>query len=135
MGNHIGVEITLNANSIQQKVDNLINDETMLEIHNVFAKMCDPYVPFLEGPLSQSGMAQVTSEFVRYGGSAYITDGRPGGVPYGRYQYYGEGFNHTKDYHPKATALWDKAMIRENRDAFEQQVKDILVRRAKELYG
>jgi hypothetical protein len=135
MGAHITFDVTFNQNSIQQKVDSLINDEVMLEIHNVFAKMCDPYVPFLEGPLSQSGMAQVTSEFVQYGGKNYITDGRPNGVPYGRYQYYGDGFNHTKDYHPKATAHWDKAMMAENRDAFVQQLKDILVRRAKELYG
>lgn len=125
----------LDADAIQKKFDNLINEKVMLEIHQVFAKMCDPYVPFLEGPLSQSAMAQVTAENVRYGGKGYVTEGRPNGVPYGRYQYYGEGFNHTKDYHPKATALWDKAMMREQGDVFIQQVKDILVRRAKELYG
>lgn len=129
------VKVDFNISAIQKKVDNLINEETMLAIHNTFAKMCDEYVPFLEGPLSQSGMAQVSAEFVRYGGSSYKLDNRPNGVPYGRYQYYGEGFNHTKDYHPKATAFWDKAMMREKGEQFTQQVKAILVRRAKELYG
>jgi len=131
----ISVGISLNTDSIQEKFNNLITEEVMLEIHNVFAKMCDPYVPFLEGPLSQSALAQVTAEYVGYGGSHYVTENRPAGVPYGRYQYYGEGFNFTKDKHPKATALWDKAMMREQGDVFTQQVKDILVRRAKQLYG
>lgn len=129
------IDVDFNIKSIQEKVDNLINEETMLAIHNVFAKMCDEYVPFLEGPLSQSALAQVSAEFVRYGGSSFTSQQRPDGVPYGRYQYYGEGFNHTTDYHPKATAFWDKAMMAEKKDEFEQQVKAILVRRAKELYG
>lgn len=128
-------EVDFNIPAIEKKVDNLINEETMLLIHNTFAKMCDEYVPFLEGPLSQSALAQVTPEYVRYGGSDYVAENRPDGVPYGRYQYYGEGFNFTKDRHPKATAFWDKAMMAEKRSEFEQQVKDILVRRAKQLYG
>lgn len=129
------VDVNFDYKAIQQKVDNLINEETMLAIHNTFAKMCDEYVPFLEGPLSQSAMAQVTSDYVRYGGSSFVANNRPAGVPYARYQYYGTGFNHTKDYHPKATALWDKAMMSEKGKQFEEQVKAILVRRAKELYG
>ena len=127
------VDVFIDAKKVQDKVDNLIDDTTMLAIHNLFAKMCDEYVPFLEGPLSQSGMAQVTPDYVKYGGRSSTL--RPGGVPYGQRQYYGVDFNHTKDYHPKATALWDKAMMEEKGDSFTAQVKDILVRRAKELYG
>jgi len=127
--------VKFNAQDIQKKVDNLVDENTMLQIHNLFAKMCDEYVPFFEGPLSQSALAQVTPQYVKYGGSSATSDIRPQGVPYARYQYYGVGFNHTKDYHPKATAMWDKAMMSEKGQLFCEQVKDILVRRAKQLYG
>lgn len=127
--------VAFNTEGVKKKVENLIDDNTMLQIHNLFAKMCDEYVPFLEGPLSQSALAQVNKDYVQYGGSGYVTEGRPSGVPYARYQYYGVGFNHTKDYHPKATAFWDKAMMSEKGQSFCEQVKEILVRRAKELYG
>lgn len=112
---------------IQQLVDDLQNDDaTMLEIANLFAKMCDPYVPFLEGPLSQSGLAQVQPGLVTYGNDA---------VPYAHYQYVGVNFNHTLDYHPRATAYWDKVMMQEKGDEFNKQAEQILVRRAKEIYG
>ena len=126
MSNFVDISIKINEKSLQDKVEQLLDDKTMLQIHNLLAKMCDPYVPFLEGPLSQSALAQVTPEYVQYGGS---------NVPYARYQYYGTYFNHTTDYHPKATALWDKVMMSEQGDSFVRQVTEILERRAKELYG
>lgn len=135
MSDFVKADVSVDVSSITRKFDNLINEETMLAIHNLFAKMCDEYVPFLEGPLSQSAFAQVTPDYVQYGGKGYTTSNRPGGVPYARYQYYGVGFNHTKDYHPKATAYWDKAMMSEKGEVFCNQVKQILVRRAKQLYG
>lgn len=122
----IEIAVELNEKSIEDKIENLLDESTMLQLHNLLAKMCDPYVPFLEGPLSQSGLAHVTSKGVTYGGDS---------VPYARYQYYGTEFNHTKDYHPKATALWDQVMLQEKGDEFRQQVTEILARRAKELYG
>lgn len=122
------MSVTVNIDDMKLKVllNGLIDDTTMLEIHNLFAKMCDPYVPFLEGPLSQSALAQVTPEYVQYGNET---------VPYAHYQYVGENFNHTLDYHPKATAFWDKVMMTEKGEEFTEQVKDILTRRARELYG
>lgn len=126
MSNMFNVEVDIDEKAIGAKIENLIDDKTMLEIHNLLAKMCDPYVPFLEGPLSQSAFAQVTPEYVQYGGSE---------VPYARYQYYGNEFNHTIDYHPQATALWDKVMMSEHGDEFRAQVEEILKRRARELYG
>lgn len=124
--NFVGINIEIDESAVQAKITELIDDSVMLEIHNLFAKMCDPYVPFLEGPLSQSALAQVTPEYVQYGNS---------NVPYAHYQYYGTHFNHTKDYHPQATALWDKVMLSEQGDSFKEQVTEILRRRAKELYG
>jgi hypothetical protein len=107
---------------IVKNLDTLTSDPaTMLEINNLLAKKCDPYVPFLNGPLSQTHV--VTPESVRYI------------QPYARYQYYGLEFNHTLDYHPKATAFWDKAMLAEKGKEFNKEVKQILKRRLKELNG
>lgn len=117
----IDVSAKLNDEAIREKLNNLLDAEAGTEIHNLLATMCDPYVPFLEGPLSQT--IEVTPYFVRYT------------QPYAHYQYNGEGFNHTLEHHPLASAKWDEAMLRDKRDEFLAGVKEILVRRAKELYG
>lgn len=103
------------------QIERVNNATTMLAIHNTLAKRCDPYVPFLNGPLSQTN--QVSVEGVRYI------------QPYARYQYYGVDFNHTTDYHPLASAMWDKAMLRDHGEEFYQEVKDIMVRRIEETNG
>lgn len=116
----VDVEIDVNIDGISKYLEDIINDgETMLEINNLLAKECDPYVPFLEGPLSQTNI--VTPE-----GVTYIQ-------PYARYQYYGTEFNHTLDYHPKASAEWDKAMMAERGEEFSHGVAEIIARRASQL--
>lgn len=119
----MSVTVSVDNLAIKYTLDQLIDDKTMLAIHNTFAKMCDPYVPMLEGPLHESGLAGVTPHYVEYN------------VPYAHYQYVGENFNHTTEHHPKATAFWDKVMMSEKGDEFRQEVEQILLRRAKELYG
>ena len=122
-------KIDVDEKAIQAKVENLIDDKIMLEIHNLYAKMMDPYVPFLEGVLAQS--TEINTK-----GTAYA---EPKGVhyiqPYAHRQYHGSEFNHTLDYHPLATAYWDEAMMRDKGDEFKKQVENILRRKAKELYG
>ena len=98
--------------ALQEQLAEVNNPTTMLAIHNTLAKRCDPYVPFLNGPLSQT--VQITPEGVRYI------------QPYARYQYYGYGFDHTLDYHPLASSYWDKAMLRDHRVEFNHEVKDII---------
>lgn len=98
--------------AIQQKLAQVNNPSTMVAIHNTLAKKCDPYVPFLNGPLSQTNV--VSAEGVRYI------------QPYARYQYYGTDFNFTRDYHPLASAQWDKAMLRDHRAEFIEEVRDII---------
>lgn len=115
---HIQLDKNIIGKKILQKLDAINNPATMLAINNTLAKRCDPYVPFLEGPLSQS--AQVSAEGVRYI------------QPYARYQYYGTDFNHTTEFHPLASAMWDKAMLRDHREEFNQEVKDIIVWRMRE---
>ena len=116
------VNVNINHTVIEKKIlsqlEEVNDPRTMIAIYNTLAKRCDPYVPFLEGPLSQS--AQVSAQGVRYI------------QPYARYQYYGTGFNHTTEYHPLASAMWDKAMLRDNREEFTKEVKDIIVWRMKQ---
>ena len=121
MGSTVKTTVYVDENTLRASVESLIDAETMLAIQNLFAKMCDPYVPFLEGPLSQT--TEIDSTGVKYT------------QPYAHYQYMGVGFNHTLDYHPLASAQWDKAMMRDHGEEFTEQVKQILLRRAKQLYG
>lgn len=118
----VDIEVEISDNKLIDALSKLKKDDkTMLELHNLLAKMCDPYVPFLEGPLSQT--IEVSPESVKYI------------QPYARYQYYGTDFNHTLDYHPIASAKWDEAMMRDHGEEFYKQVEAILTRRAQELYG
>ena len=115
------INVNVNVDSIDNKLNSLIKDDaTMLEIHNLFAKTIDPWVPFLEGPLSQT--VEIEPHLIRYI------------QPYARYQYYGVGFNHTKDYHPLASAMWDQAAMQVKRDDFVKQVMNIIKRRARKVW-
>lgn len=115
----------IDANSLGLKlkrdVDNIIDETLMLRIHAEFERYCEPYVPFLHGPLSQT--------------TVVLPDGVDYIQPYAHYQYVGEHFNHTLDYHPLATAYWDKVMMTNQGEEFLEQVKAHIYRRAKELYG
>ena len=106
---------------LENKLKEVNNATTMLAIHNTLAKMCDPYVPFLEGPLSQT--IEVSSQGVTYT------------QPYARYQYYGEKFNHTTEFHPLASALWDQAMLRDKGDEFRNEVELIVKERLRKSHG
>lgn len=106
------------SDAIREKLNGVNNPTTMLALHNILAKRCDPYVPFLEGPLSQTTV--VSSK-----GVTYIQ-------PYARYQYYGEDFNFTRDKHPLASAKWDEAMLRDHGEEFNQEVKDTIKWRLKQ---
>ena len=122
MSDTIKVKVDVNLTGIEDRFENLVNDSlVMLSIHNTFAKKCDPYVPFLHGPLSKTVV--ITSEYIKYI------------QPYAHYQYNGINFNHTLDHHPLATAKWDEAMMRDHGEEFKEEVRQKLVRRYKELYG
>lgn len=122
MSELIKVKVTVDVDGIADRFNDLCKDPTlMLSIHNLLAKKCDPYVPFLHGPLSRT--VEITPEYIEYV------------QPYAHYQYHGEHFNFTKDKHPLATAFWDEAMLKDHRDEFEEEIRQRFVRRYKELYG
>ena len=129
--------------ALRRRLEAVNNPTTMLAIHNTLARMCDPYVPFLEGPLSQTTV--ITSKSVKYT------------QPYARYQYYGEIYGpnipikdsegnvvgwfsppgqkkhptgrmmqHSKEKHPLASSKWDEVMLRDKGEEFNKEVKDII---------
>lgn len=147
----VQVKVEVDEKAIENRITNLIDDTTMLMIHKLLAMMCDPYVPFDTGVLSQT--LEITPEWVRYN------------TPYAHYMYmglvYGQnipiirqgqlvGFfsrpgvtktptgdviTYNRSKHPLATAEWDKAMFRDRQEEFLTQVQAILYRRGRQLYG
>ena len=109
--------------SLQRMLDELLDDATKTEICQAFAEYCDPYVPMDTGRLSESGLSGATPDGVVYN------------VPYATKQYVGVDIVHKLEHHPRATAFWDEVMMQECGEEFYQVVQDILLRRAKELYG
>lgn len=179
-------EVEIDSTALQNKIDNLIDDSTMIQIHNLFAMLITPYVPMDEGILSQS--LEITKDYVRYT------------QPYAHYQYMGEiygpnfpgwedsatpgwrspkgkgskhptgrelgkqghatltpqwefkdgqyhkadptkliewDFGYNTERHPLAAHHWDKQAMKNPavKQKFEEGVKNILKRRAKQLYG
>ena len=122
MSEVLKVKVDIDTSGIADRFTQLCNDPTLkLNMHRVLAKKCDPYVPYLNGPLSKT--VQVTPEYVEYI------------QPYAHYQYHGVNFNHTLDWHPLASAEWDEAMLRDHREEFQQELTALFARRYKELYG
>ena len=142
----ITTKIKVNEEEIGARIEEVINDEAMLEIHNLFAKMMEPYVPFG----SDLASIEVTPEYVKYD------------TPYAHYHYEGLVYGPNipiiedgivvgwfsipgKKKHPTgaelkfkkplASAHWDEAMMRDKGEEFVAQVKQILQRRARELNG
>lgn len=120
-GDLIEFKIQVDEKKLRKQMEELMDPTAMLQIQNAFALIIDPWVPFLEGPLSQT--LEITPQYVKYN------------VPYAHYQYTGDGFNHTTDKHPLATERWDRVAMQTELDTFIEQVRAILERRAKEIYG
>lgn len=108
----LSFDSTAIAEDLKKQFEALLDDHTMLQIHNELARYCNPYVPMLNGPLSQT--VEISPDGVTYT------------QEYARYQYYGDEFNHTIEYHPLATARWDEAMMRDKGDMFALQIQAIL---------
>lgn len=145
MSDIVKVNVQIDYHKIRGRLSKLFQDEKLrLQMHELLYKMCDPYVPMQGGVLSQASV-EITKDHVRYN------------TPYAHYQYMGilyltlDGRSwarkgekkyptdrqlvHSKEMHPRATAKWDQAMMREKGASFTKQVKTLVRRRAKELYG
>lgn len=136
--------VNINTDKLARQFEALADDKCMYQIHNEFARLMDPFVPYATGTLAEKTV-QITKEKVIYT------------QPYARYQYMGELYvapngsawahkdekkhgtgiplNYNKEFHQKASKEWDKAMMSERGEEFLKHVADILLQRCKELYG
>ena len=112
---HFDVKVDI---PIADAIERALDDDTMLQLHQLLADKCDPYVPYRTGALSQN--VEVTPKSVNYT------------QPYAAKNYFGEDISHNPQYHPLATAKWDEAMMQDHGDEFISEVKDIIVRRLDE---
>lgn len=147
------IHIEVKNDALIKKFQTVVNDDQVcLQLHNLFAKEMDPFVPMDNGHLAQS--VEVTKDYVRYPG------------PYAHYQYVGIVYGpnipmfdetgnivgwwsppgkpknptgrsivYSTSGHPLASKEWDKAMLETKGEDFRKQVKEILVKKAVELYG
>lgn len=103
--------------AVKRKLERLNQPATKFKIHTTLAEMCNPYVPYNTGRLANS--VQVSQDGVRY---SAVDNGHQ----YAAEAYRGLNMDFRTDKHPLASAHWDKAMLRDHRDEFNQKVKDIL---------
>ena len=113
------VEVDFNIDSVVNKIDSLVDDDVMTQIHALFAETVDPWTPYLTGALSSD--VTVGPDGVTYN------------VPYAAEKYYGTVY--CKKFHPQATDHWGEVAMDTELEAFEEKVKDILIARAMQLYG
>lgn len=118
----VTISLEVDESKLASSLNQLLDDATRTEIANIVAELCDPYVPYDTGNLAEA------SRTVDANGIHYNAD-------YAEKQYYGVEFHHKTDAHPLATALWDKVMLSEQGDVLRARVEEVLVRRAKQLYG
>lgn len=121
-GTKLTYKINCNSKSIQNKIDSLIDDDLMLKVHQRFAEIVDPWTPYRTGATSRSGLTQVKPDRVIYGG---------GKIDYDVYIYYGTHMNFNPQFHPLATAMWDKVAMQTERDTFAADVEELLKDKAK----
>lgn len=144
-------QVSFDVNRLLKQFSGLINDDqTMLEIHMLFAKLIEPWVPMDNGVLAHG--YEITPEHIKYPG------------PYAHYQYMGIvygpniplfddtgqliGFyspphkeptnreiTYNKEKHELASKEWDKAAYPVIKDQFLEGVKAILIRQMGEKYG
>lgn len=145
---YFNAEVAVDVNKLTKQFEGLLDDTTMLEIYNLWAKMIEPYVPMESGMLAHG--YEITPNYLKYPG------------PYAHYQYMGivygpniplfengelvgfrsppgKGSKSPKDpyqelvysveKHPLASKEWDKAAWATIKDSFLEGVKQIIIRR------
>ena len=110
-------KFTIDATGVVKDIENILTDEdTMLLVHANYAKILDPYVPYDTGYLSQESVE------IEPDGVVYTAD-------YAWSQYYTTTFKHKTEYHPLATAFWDKVAMENHYDEMMAKILEIFAER------
>ena len=109
----------IKSENVISRASNLLDGETMTRIQATFAKVIDPWTPFLTGALHSD--LEIDSSGVTYN------------VEYAKNKYYGTVY--CKAFHPLATSHWDEVAMQTEMPVLEAEVKKILIERTKALYG
>lgn len=105
------VKVKFNTDAVVDEIkDKVLTPDTLTEINQTLADMCDPYVPYQTGNLAHD--ITVTDKGITYN------------APYATKQYILP--DHSKNIHPLASGQWDKAMMDAEGDTFVAKVEQIL---------
>lgn len=116
MSKFITTDVKIDDTAILKTVEAITHDDgVMTEVHQAFAEIINPYVPYDTGNLSQD--ITVSAEGVTYH------------ADYAAKQYYGEEFHHNKEHHPLASAHWDAVAMQTEKEAFANRVTEIIKER------
>lgn len=118
----VKVEIILNEQALYTQIMSVVNEsDTMTEIHQRFAEIIDPWVPYDTGQLSTNLTIDET-------GVTYNAYDEEDGY-YAAKNYYGIDIRHKTEHHPLATAYWDRVAMQTERDRLTNEVLEIIIRR------
>ena len=94
-------------------VDDITNDpEFKKSVNEEFAKICDPYVPYITGELSKN--ITITSQGISYN------------QPYASNVYDSMGV-HNKEHHPLASSMWDEVAFANHKDELTAKTKELIL--------
>lgn len=149
-------KFSLDTSRIMNQVTQVIDDPYVRrDIHRLLAKMCEKYVPYDTGKLSDRG-TYYDKNGVHYGVGIpyahYVYEGIVYGpnIPYidkktGEQKWYspkgqkkvstGRTMTYKISAHPLATSHWDKVMLQNEGDEFRTRAEAIVRRRLKKLNG
>lgn len=106
-------------NAVADKINQVLQDPGLKrEVHQELAETVDPWVPYVTGKLSRSGLSNVDANGVHYN------------VPYAEDVYNSE-LPHSKQQHPLASSHWDVVAMQSQREGFVKDVEDIVKRHLK----
>ena len=149
----VSVDFKIDTSRIVNEVNSVIDDRYVrAAIHKLLAEMCDKYVPYDTGYLSEDSV-YYTQDGVHYSAeyAHYVYEGLVYGpnIPYidkngeqkwaspkGKPKFpTGREMSYQMINHPEATGHWDQVMLQNEGDIFRERVHEIIQRRLKKLNG
>lgn len=107
------MKITFEMNP-QQAFSRMFSDRTLFYANSRLHAYCDKYVPMDTGILAQN--VTITKDALTYN------------APYAKKIYLGKGLSFSKDLHPLATNLWDKAMAVSDGQRLAEDIQEFIKR-------